>query len=323
MMPKTLSRDDLDNEIAFEHLPTQDSEIIHMFHQAEQMAEGDLSIFIWGERGTGKESLARAIHNVSSRADGPFVAVDSASHAPEEFSSELFGRVRDWSGKSKEIPGFLEAASGGTLFIDNIENMSLPVQVRLKRVIQTNEYYRDTSTEILRCDVRFIVASTHDLTSSRYRESFSRDLLYHLMINSIRISPLRDRADDIPLLAEHFLREEVEKTGKDITGFSDELLELLKQYNYPDNVQELKNIIACAIVNTDGEILKRDSLSPYIRERIIPGELSGDFVPMKLRDRITDYVKETVEYCGGDRKNAAKLLDIEIDRLDELIEDSL
>jgi DNA-binding NtrC family response regulator len=323
MMPKTLSRDDLDNKTAFEHLPTQDSAVIRLFHQAEQMAEGDLSIFIWGERGTGKESLARAIHNVSSRANGPFVAVDSASHTPEEFSSELFGRVRDWSGKSKEIPGFLEAASGGTLFIDNIENMSLPVQVRLKRVIQTNEYYRDTSTEILKCDVRFIVASTHDLTSSRYRESFSRDLLYHLMINSIRIPPLRDRADDIPLLAEHFLREEVEKTGKDITGFSDELLELLKQYNYPDNVQELKNIIACAIVNTDGEILKRDSLSPYIRERIIPGELSGDFIPMKLRDRITDYVKETVEYCGGDRKNAARLLDIEVDRLDELIKDSL
>ena len=127
--------------------------------------------------------------------------------------------------------------------------------------------------EILGCDVRFIVASTHDLTSSKYRDSFSRDLLYHLMVNSIRIPPLRDRADDIPILAEYFLREEVERTGRGITGFSNELLELLKQYNYPDNIQELKNIIACAVVNTDGSILNKDSLSPYIRERIIPGEM--------------------------------------------------
>ncbi|MCD4776578.1 MAG: sigma-54 dependent transcriptional regulator [Candidatus Aegiribacteria sp.] len=322
-LPQTLSRDDLDNKAAFEHLPTQDPAVIHLFHQAEQMAEGDLSVFIWGERGTGKESLARAIHNASPRVDRPFVAVDSASHSPEEFSSELFGRVRDWSGKSKEMSGFLETASGGTLFIDNIENMSLPVQVRLKRVIQTNEYYRDNSTEIMRSDVRFIVASTQDLTSSRYRESFSRDLLYHLMVNSIRILPLRDRADDIPLLAEYFLKEEVERTGKQITGFSDELLELLRQYNYPDNVQELKNIIAYAVVNTDSDMLSIESLSPYVRERIIPGEMSGDFISMKLQNKIADYVKETVEYCGGDRKNAARLLDIDIDRLDKLMEDNL
>jgi len=321
-MPGTLSREDLENKIAFEHLPTQDPSVIRLYLQAEQMAEGDLSVFIWGERGTGKESLARAIHNVSSRASGPFVAVDSASHTPEEFSSELFGRVRDWSGRSKEIPGFLETASGGTLFIDNIENMSLPVQVRLKRVIQTNEYYRDTSTEILKCDVRFIVASTQDLTSSKYRESFSRDLLYHLMVNSIRIPPLRDRADDIPLLAEHFLKEEVERTGKKITGFSGELLDLLKQYSYPDNIQELKNIIACAVVNTNGEVMNRGSLSPYIRERIIPGEISGNFIPMKLREKTADFVRETLEYCGGNRKDAARLLDIDLDKLVELIEDS-
>jgi len=321
-LPQALSRDDLDNTAAFEHLPTQDTAVIRLFHQAEQMAEGDLSVFIWGERGTGKESLAKAIHNSSPRVNKSFIAVDSASHSPEEFSSELFGRVRDWSGKSKEMAGFLEAASGGTLFIDNIENLSLPVQVRLKRVIQTNEYYRDNSTEIMGCDVRFIVASTHDLTSSRYRDSFSRDLLYHLMVNSIRIPPLRDRADDIPLLAEYLLKEEAERTGRKITGFSNELLELLKQYNYPDNVQELKNIIACAVVNTDGEILTKDSLSPYIRERIIPGEMSGDFTPMKLHDKIIDYVTETLEYCGGARKAAARLLDIDVDKLNNLLEDS-
>ncbi len=320
-LPKSLSREDLGNKAAFEHLPTQDPAVIRLFHQAERMAEGDLSIFIWGERGTGKELLARAIHNASPRVDKPFIAVDSSSHSPDQFSPELFGRAKEWGSGEEELSGFLETASGGTLFVDNIENLSLPVQVRLKRVIQTNEFYRDNSTEIRKCDVRFIVASTQDLTSSKYRDSFSRDLLYHLMINSIRIPSLRERVGDIPLLARHFLQREAERTGREITGFTDELLELLKKYNYPDNVQELKNIIASAVVNSEGDTLGIESLSPYIRERIIPGEAAGDFVPMQLKDKISDHVRKTLEYCGGDRKNAARLLGIPAEELDELSEE--
>ncbi|MBN2587479.1 MAG: sigma-54-dependent Fis family transcriptional regulator [Candidatus Fermentibacteraceae bacterium] len=321
-LPKSLSREDLDNKAAFEHLPTQDPAVIRMFHQAERMAEGDLSIFIWGERGTGKESLARAVHNASPRVDRPFIAVDSGSHSQGQFSAELYGRAKEWGGKNKEMDGFLEAASGGTLFIDHIENMSLPVQVRLKRVIQTGEYYRDNSTEILKCDVRLIVASTRDLTSSKYRDTFSLDLLYHLMVNSIRIPPLRERIDDIPLLVEHFLEREVERTGKKIETVSDELMQMLKQYSFPDNVQELKNIIAFAVINTEGDTLTLNSLSPYIRERLVPGEVSGDFVPMKLHDKVADHVMKTMEYCGGVRKDAARLLDIEPDRLEELLEET-
>jgi DNA-binding NtrC family response regulator len=321
-LPKSLSREDLDNKAAFDHLPTQDPAVIRMFHQAERMAEGDLSIFIWGERGTGKESLARAVHSASPRVEKPFIAVDSGSHSPDQLSAELFGRAKEWGGRNEEMEGFLEAASGGTLFIDNIDNMSLPVQVRLKRVIQTGEYYMDNSTEILKCDVRLIVASTHDLTSSRYRDSFSRDLLYHLMVNSIRIPPLRERAEDIPILAEHFLKLEVEKTGKEIRGISEELMDMLKRYSFPDNVQELKNIIAFSVINTEGDILTLNSLSPYIRERLVPGEVAGDFVPMKLSDKMTDHVMKTMEYCGGDKKDAARLLDIDRDRLEEILEES-
>lgn len=320
-LPKSLSRDSLDNKAAFEHLPTQDPVVIRMFHQAERMAEGDLSIFIWGERGTGKESLARAIHKASARVDGPFIAVDSGSHPPDRFSSELFGSAKEWGGSDEEKEGFLMAAAGGTLFVDNIENMSLPVQVRLKRLIQTGEFYMDNSTEILKSDVRFIVASTRDLTSSMYRETFSRDLLYHLMVNSIRIPPLRERKDDIPLLAEHFLGKELERTGKEVSGISNELMNMLRQYCFPDNVQELKNIIAFSVLNTEGEELTVASLSPYIRERLVPGEISGDFVPMRLKDRVADHVSKTMEYCGGDLKDASRLLDVDIDQLRTMLED--
>lgn len=318
-LPDDISREGLEHRAAFEQLPTQDPGVIRIFYQAEKMAAGDLSVFIWGERGTGKESLARAIHNASPRVDGPFIAVDSASHSPEEFSEELFGRERDFSGRSEEMSGFLETASGGTLFIDNIEHLSLPVQVRLKRVIQTGEYYRNNSTRILRCNVRFIVASTHDLTSSKYRDSFSRDLLYHLMVNSIRIPPLRDRCDDIPLLANHFLEAEVKRTGKDTLVISDDLMELLKQYSFPDNLQELRNIVASAAVNSDSSTINPDSLSPYIRDRIIPGEIIGSFLPLKLREALMDHVMKTLEYCGGDRKDAAGLLDIPAAELDDYI----
>jgi DNA-binding NtrC family response regulator len=140
------------------------------------------------------------------------------------------------------------------------------------------------------------------------------------MVNSIRIPPLRERVDDIPLLAEHFLEREVERTGKEINAVSDELMQMLKQYSFPDNVQELKNIIAFAVINTEGDTLTLNSLSPYIRERLVPGEVAGDFVPMKLSDKVADHVMKTMEYCGGVKKDAARLLDIGPERLEELLE---
>ncbi|HPF33183.1 MAG TPA: sigma-54 dependent transcriptional regulator [Candidatus Sabulitectum sp.] len=318
-LAETLSHDELRNREAFDHLPTRNQDMIRLFHHAERVARGDLSVFIWGEQGTGKEHLARAIHKASPRERGPFIAVDGASHQQEEFSAELFGRERDWGGKHEAKQGFIEAAEGGTLFIDNVECLGLPVQVRLKRVIQNSEFYRDNSTEIRKSDLRIIVSSTNDLTSMEYRDSFSRDLLYHLMVNSIRIPPLRDRSEDIPLLAEHFLRQELERmNGKARSvSFSDDFMDLLMQYHYPDNVQELQNIIAGAVVGTEGDTITTESLSPYIRERITPGEVAGDFVPASLREVVSEHLRKTLEYCGGNEKQAAELLEISLDELRE------
>jgi len=314
VLSDSLSPVELANKEAFEHFPSRNTEMIRIFLHAEKVAKGDLSVFIWGEQGTGKERLARAIHKASPREKGPFVAVDGASHKPEDFSSELFGRVKDWGGKHGEKQGFIEAASGGTLFIDNIDSLSLPVQVRLKRVIQNSEFYRDNSTGIVKSNVRIIVSSTQDLTSSRYREIFSRDLLYHLMVNSIKIPPLRARPEDIPLIAEYFLLQELEKLNRnsDSLCFSSDFMNLLVQYSYPDNIQELQNIIACAVVGTStGEIVP-DSLSPYIRERITPGAVTGGFSPAKLCDVMADHVEKTVKYCRGNLEQAAELLGISV-----------
>lgn len=314
---ETLTPEQLTNREAFDHLPTKNHEMIRLFHHAERIARGDLSVFIWGERGTGKEHLARAIHKASPREKGPFIAVDGASHKEEDFSFELFGRDRDWGGKHEEKQGFIEAASGGTLFIDNVECLSLPVQVRLKRVIQNSEFYRDNSTEIRKSDLRIIVSSSQDLTSKKYRDSFSRDLLYHLMVNSINIPPLRSRLEDIPLLAAYFLNSELKRLNREPNemSYSDDFIELLKEYSFPDNIQELQNIIAGAVVGTEGYLITPDSLSPYIRERITPGEATGEFIPAKLCDVLADHIEKTLEYCGGNEKQAAKLLGVTLKEL--------
>jgi two-component system NtrC family response regulator len=151
--------------------------MIRLFHQAERIAASDLSIFIWGESGTGKEALARAIHRASQRRDKPFVAAEADSQDPDTFPAFFFGQDKTWGGTREEKPGILEEANEGTLFLNHIDALSGSMQVRLKRFLQTGEFYRENSTQIRKADVRMIVASTKDLTSPEYKDSFSRDVL--------------------------------------------------------------------------------------------------------------------------------------------------
>ncbi len=318
-LPAESTADDLEFQSAFEHLPTQDPAMLNLFHQAETLAESNLNIFISGERGSGKKSLARAVHKASGRQEGPCKALDCTTHTPDEFSGVLFGRAKDWSGISEEIPGALSDSSGGTLFINNIEHMSPAVQLRLNHVLHTGEYYRDNSTEILQADVRFIVSSTHDLTGSQFRESFSRDLLYHVMVNSLQIPPLRDRPTDIPILANFFLAEENRCNNKKIKGITDELMALLTQYFFPGNMQELRKLILSAIAATTDDMLGAEDLSTYSRERITLGTCRGPFRPRKLQNIIREQVADTIKYCKGNPEEAARLLDISLEEMNSYL----
>jgi len=321
-LPKQLTRQGLAHEAAFLQLPTHDDKMIRLFHQAEKLAASDVSIFIWGEGGTGKEALARAIHQASPRSSGMFVVVEADSQDPDKFPAFFFGQARDWRGAREETPGLLEQADHGTLFLNNIDTMSLSVQVKLKRLIQTGEYYRESSTTIRTADIRMIVSSKHDLTRPEYASKFSRDLLYHLMINSIRIPPLRERPGDIPLLAELFLKEESERVGKKISDFSADCLALLTKYSYPDNVQELITIIAGAVAKEDADIITVDSLPSYIRERIDrPRE--DMFYPRKLADVVREHVRFTLAYFGQQREAVAEVLGITPAELDRIIAEDL
>ncbi len=312
-MPAGLSREDLEFAEAFVHFPTQDPELIRILHKAEKMAAGDLGIFIWGERGTGKEMLAHAIHDASPRSNEPFVAVDAAAINSEQLAAAIFGQARDYSGSREDQPGFLEQASGGTLFLDEIDRLTLPVQVRLKRFIQTGEFYRECSTQILKLDVRIIAASRHDLTSEDYRYTFSRDLLYHLMVNSLQLPPLRDRVEDIPLLAAYYLEKEAAKAGISLVGVDPGFIETLKAYSFPGNRQEMRNIIASAVVSESGGTITADSLPQHIRDAASGvAQHDSGFKPRSLEDIEREHVTKVLDYFDRDYEMAAKALGISI-----------
>ncbi len=319
-LPTELTKKDLAYASAFEYFPTQDQKMIRLFHQAENLASSDLNIFIWGESGTGKEALARAIHQASPRRDKPFVALEADSQTTESFPAFFFGQARDWSGTRKETPGLIDEVNKGTLFLNNVDALALPVQVRLKRVIQTGEYYREHSTRIRKVDVRIIVSSTKDLTKPEYADDFNRDLLYHLMVNSIEIPALRERSVDISLLAEFFMKEEAEKVGKKITGFEEEFLELITNYRFPDNVQELRTIVAGAVANAQHETISASSLPPYILKRIEPEKDAAAFQPRRVEEVVREHVGKTLDHFRGDRERAAEALGITAKKLDKLLQ---
>ena len=319
-LPEELKREDLAHAKAFKKLPTQDQEMIRLFHQAEKLADSDLSIFIWGENGTGKEPLARAIHAASERKDGPFIAIDADSQDREAFPTFFFGQDAEAGSELDGAPGILEQADRGTIFLNNIDSLSTPVQVRLKRVIQEGEFNRESSAKIRKVNVRLIVSSTVDLASSEYKQKFSRDLLYHLMVNSLRIPPLRDRVDDIPLLAGHFLAQAAEEADKQIQGFSDSFVGTLQKYPFPNNTRELSDIVYRSVANCDGSILKADCLPPQVQDAVKNGRVEfAEFNPRSLSEVVREYVRQTLDHFDGNRVATLKALGIEEEVLDRVL----
>jgi len=322
-LPAELSTSDLTHGEAFAQFPTQDPALIRCFHEAERMAAGDSCIFIWGERGTYKQMLARAIHAASPRRGGPFIPVDIAAYEPTRFAAAFFGQGRDWSGAVEEAPGLVEQAAGGTLFLDEVDLLSIPVQVRLRRLIQAGDFYRESTTKPLAADVRIIAASHHDLTQEYYKKMFSRDLLYHLMTNSLRIPALQDRPGDIPLLAEYFLKVEAKAKSKKITGIDPELMALLRHYDFPDNTRELRNIVAAAVADEEGETLTLDSLPPHVRETLtrVVDEKTRSFRPRPLAEVEREHIERTLAYFNHDLAKAAEALGLSRAAMDDVLGD--
>src|SRR5919198_8676 len=255
----------------FEELIGQSAQMREVFKLVETVSHSTATVLIEGESGTGKELVARAIHFRSGRRDKPFLAVNCSALTDTLLESELFGHVRGaFTGATANKKGLFEAADGGTIFLDEIGDIPPATQVRLLRVLQEGELKRVGAADSVKVDVRVIAATHRDLPKLVKAGKFREDLFYRLNVIAIPLPPLRDRIEDVPLLAHHFLRRYTERLGKKVKTLSPEAIELLCGYRWPGNVRELENAVERAVVLCRADSITPTDLPPAISGRTAP-----------------------------------------------------
>ncbi|HEY6289352.1 MAG TPA: sigma-54 dependent transcriptional regulator, partial [Nitrospiraceae bacterium] len=242
----------------YDHLVGANAKMAVQLTIAKQAAPSDVTVLLLGETGTGKEVVARAIHRWSPRRSKPFVAVNCAALPEHLLENELFGHEKgSFTGAVKREPGKIEVAEGGTVFLDEIGDMPLPLQSRLLRVLQDQTYYRVGGTQPVRTYVRFIAATNKDIRRAIQQGTFREDLYYRLAVITVTLPPLRERMDDIPALAQHFLKCAVRMGLHRPCALSDRALQALQQYQWPGNIRELDNVLTRALI-----LCSEDTLEP-------------------------------------------------------------
>ncbi len=297
-----------------------------IFDMVLQVAPSRATVLIQGESGTGKELIARALHIHSTRAEKPFVTVNSGNLPPDLLESNLFGHVKGaFTGAVYPKKGLFELADKGTIFFDEIGNVPLDTQAKLLRVIQEREFMRLGGVETIRVDVRIVAATNVDLRRVVDEGRFREDLYYRLNVINMQLPSLRDRKEDIPLLVQHFLEKygvENQKAGLEITP---EALDVLADYDWPGNVRELENVIERAVVLSTGPRMDSDLIPENIRTNR-SFRLPQINVPpegISFRDVVSEFekslIESTLEAAGGVQKRAAELLHIKPTTLNEMI----
>ncbi len=289
------------------------------------------NMLILGESGTGKELVAKALHHHSRRTQGPFVTVNSGSMPHDLLESTLFGHVKGaFTGAIAAKKGLFEAANNGSIFFDEIGNIPMETQAKLLRVIQEKEFMRLGGIDTIRVDVRLIAATNADIEALVRRGEFREDLYYRLNVITLQLPPLRDRTEDIPLLARHFLRVYADENGKALNTISPAAFELLMDYRWPGNVRELENAIERAVVLSSGEVLEVELLPPAVRSAAGAGSSTG-LNPLppatpangSFWDAVSSYERQLViqalQSAGGVQKKAAELLQIKPTTLHEMM----
>ena len=253
-----------------------------VLERVAQYAPVNSTVLIEGESGTGKELVARAIHDLSPRSGKPFIAVNCAALAESLLESELFGHEKgSFTGASSLRKGHFEIADRGTLFLDEVAEMPTSTQVKLLRVLEEREFMRVGGSTPLRVDVRVIAATNRDLEEAIRQGRFRRDLYYRLAVLSIRMPPLRERREDIPLLIHHFVQEFCRENDREFVGITEEAMEILQNYDWPGNVRELRNLVESMLVLTPGARIRPRDIPDEIyaranRERLLPVALPED-----------------------------------------------
>ncbi len=284
-----------------------------MMMLVEQVATSSATVLITGESGTGKELVARTIHQRSGRARGPFVAVNCAALPETLLESELFGYEKGaFTGAAGRKEGRFELADGGTLFLDEVTDLSLVTQPKILRVLQEGEFERLGGTKSLRVDVRIVAASNQDLGQMVREKRFREDLYYRLNVITIRVPPLRERREDVRVLAQHFLRIYAAKNDRALEGFTDEAMRRLEAYSWPGNVRELENVIERGVVLTRGDLMDVGDLPEEIAGATpLPEGVLSIRIGTPLAEVEARLLDETLRVTKGNKTLTAKLLGID------------
>jgi len=287
---------------------TQSPLMLEVLDMAREVAKSSAPILITGESGTGKELLARYIHEHSPRSRGPFVAINCAALPEGLLESELFGHERgSFTGAVSQKKGKFELAHGGTILLDEISEMPLALQAKLLRVLQEGEIDRVGGLKPIPVDVRPIATSNQDLSERIRQGKFREDLYFRLNVVHLKLPPLREREEDIPLLAEYFLEKYARLNGKPVKEFSPEALEKLSRYSWPGNVRQLENVIHRAVLLARSERITAEDL--ILEEEIGVGRMGAG---LSLREMEKRLIIETLRRVGGNRTRAAKLLGVSV-----------
>ncbi len=305
----------LDERFGFQGMVGTSPAMERVFEVIRNVAGTSATVLVLGESGTGKELVAQAIHQNSPRASRPFLALNCAALSPGVLESELFGHEKgSFTGAMRTHKGKFEAASGGTLFLDEVGDMPLELQAKLLRVIEAREIYRVGSNETVKVDVRLVAATHRELRALVREGRFREDLFFRLNVVGLSIPPLRERREDIPVLAAVFLREFRQAHGKEVEVFTPAALEALRSYAWPGNVRELRNAVESMVVVSRGKVLDVDSLPPGIAPSLPPAEARANpstaLAGLTLQQAEEILVRTALEAHGSNRERAAKALGI-------------
>lgn len=310
---------ELRDKYRFENIIGHHPKMVEILKLVAQIAESEATILIQGESGTGKELVARAIHFNSRRNNKPFVPINCGAIPESLLESELFGHVKGaFTGAINDKVGWFETADAGTIFLDEVSEMTPALQVKLLRVLQSGEYSKVGSTNIRTCNVRIIAATNKDLFSLVEKEQFRQDLYYRLDVIKIDLPPLRDRRSDIPLLIHHFLEKYNAQCGKEIRGLSQNAESLLMEYEFPGNVRELENAIEHGVTITDRGVIELHHLPTRIRQSNEILSSSPKFENLKDAKRDgsnsaeKSYIIDCLKTTKGDVREAAIIAGIDI-----------